>query len=241
MKTINLVMVIIAISLSFTLKAQAVPTLNLYAENLAPNNYLNEQGEVAGYATEKIKAMMATAQLDYTINIYPWARAYKLARNDPYTGVFSIMRSTQREPYFRWVCPIAIQDSLYFVRLASRHDIALNDIEDAKNYMTSVSRDEFDHQLLIKHKFKQRKHFRLTTGDSTNLRLLLNGYTDLIIAAPSNIVQAMKSQPSDSPQVVMELSLQTSLDNPLCLAFGLKTPQAIVDKLQLALDEVNEQ
>ena len=241
MNIINLVLVVVTLCFSLIAKASTVPTLNLYAENLAPNNYLNEQGEVAGHATKKVKAMMAKAQFNYNINIYPWARAYKLALNNAYSGVYSTMRSKQREAHFRWVCPIAKQESLYFVRLASRHDIILNDINDAKKYITSVSRDEFDHQLLVEHQFKQRKHFTLTTGDNTNLRLLLNGYTDLLIAAPTTITQAMLLQPTDAPQVIMELSLNTDANNPLCLAFGLKTPQRVIDKLQTALNEINNE
>lgn len=239
MKAINLLLAVIAISFSLVLKAQSIPTINLYAENLPPNNYLNEQGQITGEATKKVKAIMEHAGLDYNIQVYPWARAYKLARDNAYAGVFSMMRSKQREPYFRWICPIAEQESLYFIRLASRTDIILNEINDAKNYMTSVSQDEFDHQLLLQHGFEPRKHFGQTTGDSTNLRLLLSGHTDLIIAAPTTIAQAMKNKPADTPEVIMELSLNTSRDNPLCLAFGLRTPQEVVDKLQQSLDELN--
>ena len=238
MKAINLILVVIAISFSLIVKAQTIPTINLYAENLPPNNFLNEQGQITGEATEKVRAIMEHAGLNYNIQVYPWARAYKLARDNAYAGVFSIMRSKQREPYFRWVCPIAEQESLYFVRLANRTDIILNEINDAKNYMTSVSRDEFDHQLLLQHGFKSRQHFSATTGDSTNLRLLLSGHTDLIIAAPITIVQAMKNKPTDTPEVMMELSLNTSKDNPLCLAFGLRTPQEVVDKLQQSVAEL---
>ena len=49
----------------------------------------------------------------------------------------------------------------------------------------------------------------------------------------------MKNKPTDTPEVMMELSLNTSKDNPLCLAFGLRTPQEVVDKLQQSVAELN--
>lgn len=228
-----------AISFFIVTHSLATPKLHLYTENFAPYNYLDENGIVTGIATETIKALMDKAGLEYNINVYPWARAYKVARTEAYSGIFSIMHSKQRDPHFRWVCPIARQESLYFVRLARRNDIILNNIEDAKKYITSVNRDEFAHQLLIKHQFEQRKHYRLGTGSGINLKLLLDGYTDLIIATPTTISEEMALHTDNAPQVVMELSLSSDSDNPLCLAFGLKTPQSIVDKLQQTLDELN--
>ena len=220
--------------------AFAQPQILITTEHWPPNNYLSDQGKVIGKATTKVREIFDQAGLDFSIKLYPWARAYHLAKTEPYTAVYSIIRSKQREPLFQWVCPLIKQQPLFFVRLAKRTDIKLDQLADAKKYMISTTRDEFDHQFLLQHKFIEGQHFELTANDQTNMKMLLLERTDLVISAKHTVARNVKLQGRELTDVSFSLPLTNGTDNPVCLAFGLKTPKPLVDKVRTALKTINQ-
>ena len=61
-------------------------------------HYKNDtvQEEVKGVVTEHIREILALANLDYSLNIYPWARSYHLATNKPNVLIYSILKRATR-------------------------------------------------------------------------------------------------------------------------------------------------
>ncbi|NQZ11681.1 MAG: transporter substrate-binding domain-containing protein, partial [Algicola sp.] len=179
--------VMLFLLLSDTAFAQS--TILITTEHWPPNNYLSKQGKIIGKATEKVRKIFEKAGLHFTIKLYPWARAYHLAMNEPNTAVYSIVRSTQREALFQWVCPLIKQQPLYFVHLTKRKDIVLDQLTDAKKYLIATTRNEFDHQFLLQNGFVEGQHFELTADDQTNIKMLLIGRTDLFISSEQTIAR----------------------------------------------------
>ena len=89
------------------------------------------------------------AKLDYHLNIYPWARAYKMAQEAPYVLIYSIGRSEKREAFFKWVDVIAPYD-VYLYRLKNRPEIKVNNLADLKNFKIGAVRDDIRAQYLEK-------------------------------------------------------------------------------------------
>ena len=78
---------VILSALSFlALEAQAEeinkPTYFVYVvtENFPPYNYVDENREVVGYATEIVRKCLSKAGIEYEIEVLPWARAFKSAK-----------------------------------------------------------------------------------------------------------------------------------------------------------------
>lgn len=216
----------------------AEPIIHITTEHWPPNNYQALDGKIVGKAVDKVKQMFAVAGLEYKLSIYPWARAYHLAKTEENTGVFSIMKSYKREKLFQWVCPLLTQDTLYVAKLTQRTDIKIKTLADIKNYNIAVSRNEFDHQYLIQNGFNE-EHFQITTGDLVSIKLFINGRTDLLIGSEYTLRHSMKLLGQKAQDITMVLPLNTSETNPLCLAFGHNTPTTVVDKLRRALVQIN--
>lgn len=210
-------------------------TIQITTENWPPNNYLGPDDQVVGYATEKVRQIFDSAGIDYTIKVYPWARAYRLARNEKNTAIYSIFRSKEREPMFQWVCPLIKSQRLYFFRLKKRTDIELKTLEDAKRYHITTARDEFDHQFLLENGFVEQQHFVLSSDDINNIKKLLQGRADLVISTPRTIKEQLKSLGQSEHLVEKLIPLTTEQTNPLCLAFSLSTPNSIVTRVRQAL------
>lgn len=82
------------------------PAARLYlATEHSPPSSMLDGATVVGSGTDKIRAMMARAGIDYTIAMLPWKRAYAsaLARAD--ACVYSTTRTPEREQLFHWVGP----------------------------------------------------------------------------------------------------------------------------------------
>ena len=82
-----------------------------------------EDGAVKGSATGLVRKVLERAGIDYSIKVYPWARAYSMALNDDDTLIFAIVRSGEREPLFNWVGQVAPTDScsFYITKRQGRH------------------------------------------------------------------------------------------------------------------------
>ena len=77
----------------------------LYTENFPPYSF-KQQSKVSGFAVEYVEAIFNQAEIPYKVELYPWARAFRSAQEEPNTLVFSTVRTAAREPLFIWLGPI---------------------------------------------------------------------------------------------------------------------------------------
>lgn len=83
-----------------------VPSLRLVTEEYPPYNYINEQGEIWGTATQLLKSLIEHSGLEAEFQLLPWARALTEAQMLENTCVYSATRTLEREPLFKWIGPL---------------------------------------------------------------------------------------------------------------------------------------
>ncbi|MCV2883480.1 transporter substrate-binding domain-containing protein [Aestuariibacter sp. AA17] len=202
--------------------------VSVVTEHWPPYNFLDEDDNLRGSATEKLRYILDNADLDYTIEVMPWVRAYALAKNQPNTLIYSIYRTEERENLFHWFCPLAKSVPQYIFKLRNRHDIALSNIKELKDLRIGVNRDAYAHQLLIKHGLKEHEHFSTTTDVSHFLPLLLKGRVDLIVDTKSGLQQKLDklSLPYDTVETVLTL-----VDDMVCVAANRQSDPQLLEAL----------
>jgi polar amino acid transport system substrate-binding protein len=153
-----------------TISAQ---TLQLTTEDYPPFNIIDaKNGKISGISTEKVAELMLRAKEKYTINAFPWARAFQMARNETNTCVFSTTRSPEREAMFKWVGPLVKNNWFIFGRADdSRHPRSL---EELRPYVLGTYRNDAIGEFLTLKGFKTD----MTTADADNPRKLLLGRFD---------------------------------------------------------------
>lgn len=213
----------------------AEPVITITTEQWPPNNYLDENGEVVGKATDKVRQLMRLAGVPYRIELMPWARAYHKALNNPNTGVYSIMRSQSREKLFQWVCPLIAPTPIFVYKLAKRDDISVKSLADMRKYIISVSKNEFDHQFLEANGFIAEKDFYVSFDDRILVRKLLNGRIDIMIGTEYALINYAEKLGFEANVVKKEMEIPIPAQNPTCLAFSLSTPKETVEKVRKAL------
>ncbi len=153
-----------------TISAQ---TLQLTTEDYPPFNIIDaKSGKISGISTEKVSELMLRAKEKYTLNAFPWARAFQMARLEANTCVFSTTRTPEREAMFKWVGPLVKNNWFIFGRADdTRHPRSL---EEMRPYVLGTYRNDAIGEFLTLKGFKTD----MTTADADNPRKLLLGRFD---------------------------------------------------------------
>jgi polar amino acid transport system substrate-binding protein len=118
----------------------ACHAVTLATEEYPPFNYVDEQTKkIIGISADKVNIMMQRAKIDYTVESFPWTRAFQMAQQSSDTCVFSTVRNPERENLFRWIGPLGKNDWMIYVRSTSA--ATPKDIEDLRPYTIGVYRN----------------------------------------------------------------------------------------------------
>lgn len=197
--------------------------------------YTYQKGErVVGAATEVVeKTLQAAGQTDFQVRLYPWARAYDMALNEPNVLIFLIARTPAREQQFKWAGEIMkIQYHLY--RLKERTEIAVKTLADAKNYTIGVMRDDVRQQYL------QTKGFhRLAVSAqwSDNFSKLIKRQVDLVPLTEDDATSLCAQAQFDCTALERVLTLDEA-STGLYMAYSNATPDSTVQKTRAAFEKL---
>ena len=203
---------------------------------LSPPHQTFIDGEVAGISTDLVRAILTEAGVNAQIELYPWARAFRIARAQPNVLIYNMARTSERENEFHWIGTVAAYQ-LGFVGLTHRSDIKISSLDDARQYTIAVQRGDLSADFLLNQGFESGQQLVLVADIAESWQLLLNGKVDLVVDDPvalKGMVAAMGLRQRDVKFIyaVPELAQQT------WLAASITTPVNVVQQLQLAHHKV---
>ncbi|MCG7537536.1 transporter substrate-binding domain-containing protein [Pseudoalteromonas sp. OOF1S-7] len=213
--------------------------LQVVTEEWVPYNFINQQGQVDGRATQKVREVLDAAGVSYEILVFPWTRAMKIAQTQPNTMIYSIFRTPEREAHFEWACPLLRPVKEHLFRLASRNDIKLNSLDDAKRYITALVRGSVTHEYLLSKGFKGGVNLDLSAEPSSLARKLLAGRVDFLITTEFTIYEALRLIGKPYETVTSALEVRDRSGQRACMAFHPGTESEFIDKIRRALAEHN--
>jgi polar amino acid transport system substrate-binding protein len=166
----------------------------------------------------------------------PWNRAFNTALNSKNTLIYSIARTTEREPNFVWIGPVhKTQVNLY--KLKSRSDIKIASFNDIKNYRLVLLTGGFIVEKFSNANFIQDKHYRLINSNESRIKMLFADRYDLADFLDLQLVKLLEKtgHTRDELEIVMPLAT----DEILYLAINKQAKKEIVDKLRSCLGKYN--
>lgn len=185
----------------------------------APPWQSNHFGLPSGYAVEVVKEIARRNGDTVTFHFLPWTRCWQLAQQRPGSLIFTVSRRDTTRGGFAWVGAIA-ESTVALWQLASRRDIRLQRIDDARAWQIGVVRDDFKTRYLLAHGFLDKTQLQYGVDDLTNLRKLLAGRLDLIAANSSeSLIHLARSNGLNPSRLKMALPLP-ELSSGLGLAFA---------------------
>jgi polar amino acid transport system substrate-binding protein len=118
---------------AFSMNVGAADVLTITTEDLPPFAFSRDDGKtITGASTELVIEMFKRAAQSYTLSMYPWVRAYRMAQKNSATCVYPTARVPDREAQFTWVGPIGSNDQVLFARAGTT--IHVTTLEDARRY-----------------------------------------------------------------------------------------------------------
>ena len=195
-------------------------------------SYLQD-GKVVGTATEIVEATLQRAGLnDYSVSLYPWARAYDMALQEKNVLIYLIARTPERETRFKWVGEVERIDYPMY-KLRERTDIQVRDLQEAKHYSIGVVRDDVRHQYLKEQGFTK---LVVSANNRDNFQRLLNQQVQLIPMPESDV--AMQCQDAHFDCALLEKTFTPELTTNLYMAYSLGTDDEIVARTREAFDNL---
>ncbi|MBW2610145.1 MAG: transporter substrate-binding domain-containing protein [Deltaproteobacteria bacterium] len=236
--------------LFFTASICGAADIQVVTEEWKPYNF-TENGKVTGISTEVVKITLEKAGLTYKIDVLPWARALKKARNEANVLIYTIVRNKAREKQFKWIGPLFSTSSndgdstMSLYRLKDRKDIVCKDLKAAAKYKVGVVRGN-DLSSFTKAGFKEGKQLFPVAEEVTNIRKLFKGRIDLI-SGSANYLQGHFDKIKDpgisfdniEPVCPINASSASNSETIVCMAFGKSTPDDMVEKVRAAFEAIS--
>ncbi|MGM9489455.1 substrate-binding periplasmic protein [Ideonella sp. YS5] len=221
-----------SIALSLTALASQAQTIKAVTED---SSYTYVQGgKVAGPATEIVELALKRAGLsDYRVALYPWARAYDIALQEPDTLIYLIARTPARETQFKWAGEfMRIEYHLY--KLRDRGDVAVHSLDDAKRYAVAVMRDDVRQQYLQSRGFDK---LVVSARNSDSLRMLLDRKVHLLPLPESDVARFCKEAQVD-PSALQKVLTLDEMTTGIYMAYSRSTSDEVVNRTRAAFDKL---
>ncbi|NRD74980.1 transporter substrate-binding domain-containing protein [Shewanella sp. VB17] len=231
-----LYLAIIHLTFITNINAEELSQLEYLTESYPPNNYIKE-GKLEGISVDLLLASMASLNepLDISqIQLLPWSRGYMMVNSRKNRVLFSMTRTPAREKLFSWVGPITTTRVVLFSRQQDK--IVIDDIDSLNKYTIGVIRGDVGESLLISSGVNDKQLIRV--NNVTSLFKMLNlGRIDLFSYEENAGRWFIKETKLNTEDFKVVHTLQES---DLYFAVSLGTQQKLIDKLQLAVENVKK-
>ncbi len=213
------------LAVSLHTPASAEDKIHLVTEQYAPYNY-EENGELKGLSVELMHEVMQRSNIDYDMELQPWARALSLAETREDYCVFLTVHTEERNDRFKWVEPLVT--SRNFLTKLKGSNVEANSIEEARHYIVGTQRGDYTVKIL---KDKGFDRLDITSEVDLTLNKLLHGRIDLMPMADATLYEKQAAGMEIEPLLVL-----VSVINSLACNLGM--PDEQIAKMQQSLDEM---
>ena len=204
--------------------------LIILTENLPPLNYVKD-GELVGPSVDIVKEIQRRVGSQERIQVYPWARAYKMAMENENVVLFSTTHTKDRDDKFKWIGPLATKRDILVARKAS--GIKINTLDDAKSVgRIGTLREDTRERLLKSYGFT---NLEPVSDEQLNAQKLVLGRIDLWAYKIPGLRTVCELAGVDHNELEEVYHLR-KID--VSIAFSQKTSDSIVEKWKIAFDEM---
>lgn len=206
-------------------------------EENRPVNFL-EKGKVTGFSTEVIEAVLKEINVQCDFQVMPWARAYSTALHSENVLIFSILRTPEREPLFKWIGVVSPPDSSYLFALRERK-LKIGSLSDALNYKIGTINGDAREQYLESKGFVKGLQLHGNALPRTTYEKLKLGRVDLWAMSELVALDLVRQEGANPDQVLVRaLHLSEMGSGGSYMAFGPKTDDQLVERFRKGLETV---
>lgn len=225
----------LVLGLLLSKSAVAAQPLRVVLEVSPPHQTL-DNGKVGGLTTAVVAAMLQQAGLSASYEVYPWARAFRIAATTPDVLIYNMARTPEREAQFEWI-GIVTRYKFGFLKLSRRDDIQVSQLADIKHYVVGAQREDFSAEWLRDAAKQPAQKLELQPDVLETWRLLVNGKLDLMIDDPQAIDDMLVKHQLQRSDVEFVLFPQ-ELEQQTWIALKKGSSPELVQRLRRAYQQV---
>lgn len=211
-----------------TIASAATQELRIFCEDDKPMQYLDEAGNLTGMSVEVVREIQRRVGNGDPIVVVPWIRGLYAVTHEPNVVLFSMARTKDRDPLYRWIGPVA--ESIFGLYVRADSDIRIASLEEAKKlHGIGVYRGDVRDDFLTKAGFSNLER----TGDNvSNFKKLMTGRIDAHASSSNDIKGNAERAGYRLEDVRLELEF---LKSQIYVAMSLGTPERIAADWNRAL------
>ncbi len=211
--------------------------LNYLTEEWAPFNYAKD-GDAAGISVEILDAIFHNAGVDHTatkVKIMPLSEAFEQARGNTSTVLFSIVRTAQREPDYKWVGPFT--KAGFVVYSAADRNITIASAQDLNKYRIGTVNATIEYDLLVAQNVAA-SNIVVASTPAELLQMLKDGQIDLWATGEFTGHYEVNNAGLDTKDFEVAYTLG---EKEFYFIFSKDVPDSVVDAFGHALETVRNQ
>ena len=206
--------------------------IRVVTEDAFPLQY-KEAGELKGPALSLVEAVLTKAELDYTVEVLPWARAYAIATAQANTLIFSMARTPEREAKFHWLGAL-MELSYYFYGLKTNFPQDKYVLNDFKQVRIGTIFNSATYQFLNNNGFTR---LLSVTSPEQNFKKLFSSRIDVFPANVTSFEASCLRFKQDCSRI-KQLAPLTLPAKKLYFALSKGTEQTVVKRISQAYQAV---
>lgn len=230
----KLLLLIIAIAFAFNCAAHP---LRVVTEDLPPYQIVVNGKLVAGSSFLLVDELLKRADINASIEVLPWARAYAIASSEQNVLIFSMARTASRETNFNWLIKL---DSLTynFYSLATRPELQIQSLSDVLQHSVATVRNSFEANALLKMGFVEGENLILTVSYIEAWQMVLLERADFTYA--NYIMKEATYETKTGKSVSYFRGYNPGQSSDLYLATNINIDAEVLHKLQTSLQSMQQ-
>ncbi|MDO7898349.1 substrate-binding periplasmic protein [Pseudomonas citrulli] len=203
-------------------------------EEWAPYNY-QENDQLTGMTTEIVRAIMALTGDAFDVTMVPSMRATQALNTRGKTIMYSLFRTPDREPLYKWVGPI-VEESIHPYQLSSTPPV------DSLEQLRRVPQITTRHAGLVPARLQAMGFGNLDKSATSSLqlyRMLLAGRTTIIVGDTDAGVAYYSRQLNIPPDRLRQIPVEVYRSS-LYIAFSPDSEDTVVAAWAQALEQLRQ-
>ena len=225
--------VVYSIILSLLCTSVAIASVRILTTEEPPTNY-TVHGELTGITTDIVEAIKKRLNIETKIEVLPWARAFKIAKTERNTLIFTAGRSPERTAHgFHFIGPVVTRTHSLWSKSDSNFNITLLEDISKQQLRIGAMRGDWREKYFSNLGFEVDK----TTDHYMSLRMLLIGRFNLMVSSDLEAPQVAKELDIDANKIKMAFPF---LKSSSYLIMSRDTPKTTVNLWNKAFTELQE-
>lgn len=228
------ILILTSIFSTTSVMATNIDELKLFAQDYKPYSYLNEKGEKEGLTIEVMDALLKKMGANISAQsakLKPFSRSFIRKNNDANAVFFPLAHLPEREKYFKWIGPIALDNPVIYAN--KNKMIKISSEGDLKKYKFA-GKENYPGMTQLKELNVKSSNILKKDNDKEAFQELVKGETDLVVCSHISCLAALKDNGLNAKDYEIVYKLETF---DLSIAFNKNTDEKIIAKMKNALEE----